>query len=79
MIIRSVVIVNTGGSPVLVNLYVKKSGGTSKHVIASDTSIAAGASLYADAVMTLGSGDELEGDASAGGAECSVFGVEITP
>lgn len=61
-------LVNTSASAVTLNLYVKKSGGTSRRIIPKDYSLAAGAMLDAlDAVqnISLSAGDAVEGDCSA--------------
>lgn len=80
MIVRSVVFVNTTVGAITVNMYIKKSGGVSKYVMAKNYSLPAGERLYMDAVMTLGSGDELEAEASAAASiDCNVFGVLKTP
>lgn len=61
-------LVNTTGGALTVNLYVKKSGGTSRRIAPVNYSLAAGAMLdVLDGVQTLslGAGDAIEGDASA--------------
>lgn len=61
-------LVNTSGSVVTVNVYLKKSGGTSRRIIPKDYSLAAGAMasvLDYGEVVALGAGDLIEGDASS--------------
>jgi hypothetical protein len=56
----------SGGSAYPVNIYVKRSGGTSRRILGRDTSIAAGASLELPDNLTglkLSAGDIIEGDA----------------
>lgn len=61
-------LVNTSGSAVTVNVYVKKSGGTSRRIVPKDYSLAAGAMLSCfepGEVFPLQNGDAVEGDASS--------------
>lgn len=61
-------LVNTSGSAVTVNVYVKKSGGTSRRIVPKDYSLSAGAMasvLDYGEVVALAAGDALEGDASS--------------
>lgn len=64
-------LVNASASVVTLNLYLKKSGGTSRRIVPKDYSLAAGALLdVLDAVQAIGmeTGDAIEGDCSAGTA-----------
>lgn len=62
-IIKSIVLVNTDVAARTINLYVKRS--TSRYISPVALSVAAGASYVSDMVITLSSGDLIEGDASA--------------
>lgn len=76
-------LVNAGASTRTVNLYVKRSGGTSRRVAAKDKSLAAGSdpvifpvSGQALVGLKLSAGDALEGDASAAAeVDYVVFGA----
>lgn len=76
-IVKTVSLVNTGGSAVTVNLYVRP-GATSRRIIEKDYSLAAGKGLYVDnTTIILEAGDLLEGDAStAAVVDFYVGGVE---
>lgn len=62
-----IILVNTDSSTRTANLYVKRSGSTSRRIIAKDHSLAAGATLTVptnDSAIRLSEGDVIEGDAS---------------
>lgn len=63
-IIKSITLVNTNTTAEAVNLYVLKSGGTARRIIPKSTALGPGYSLEFDNVLTLGSGDKLQGDTS---------------
>lgn len=74
---RSIIMVNTSGSTVTVNVYVSIQSATSRRVVAKDLSIAAGASASIDLNLTLSGGDAIEMDSSSAGAiDYVVNGVE---
>jgi hypothetical protein len=66
--VKFVRLVNTTAGALTLNLYLKKSGGTSRRIVPKDYSLAAGAMLdVMDAVQTisLAAGDVMEGDCSS--------------
>ena len=66
--ITHVVLVNTSGGAITVNIYVKRSGSTSRRIIDKDKSIAAGASYWvpiSPSALRLSAADVIEGDASS--------------
>lgn len=66
-VIRSLVLVNTGAGINAVNLYLKRSGGTSRRIIAKDLDLATGVDLAFDcekSMLMLSAGDVIEGDAT---------------
>ena len=66
--ITAVIVCNTSGSAVTVNLYARKGAGTSRRVFDKNYSIPAGESrvLGLDRKVILENGDTLRGDASTG-------------
>jgi len=56
--------VNTHTSALTMYLYVKTSGGTSRHIAPKALSLAAGAAYVYDYTVTLGPGDDIRGYAS---------------
>jgi hypothetical protein len=76
-LIRSVILVNSSGSAVTVNLYAKVSGGSSRRLIPVGFSIPAYTSFEFDSIVTMSAADQLEGDAStASVVDYSISGVE---
>jgi hypothetical protein len=65
-IVKAIRLVNTDTSSRTVNLYFKKSGGTARLISPKDLSIAAWFLFVEDGEITLGSGDKIQGKASAG-------------
>lgn len=66
--VTQIILCNTSGSAVTVNIYVKMSGGTSRRIINKDKSLAAGESYWlpiAPSALRLSAGDLIEGDASS--------------
>jgi hypothetical protein len=63
-IVVNITLVNTDSSARTVNLYYKKSGSTSRRIITKDLSLTAGVSHERKGRLTMGTGDEIEGDAS---------------
>lgn len=77
-LIKTITLVATSASRT-VNIYVKKSGGTSRRIIAKDTPIDLVLERHIQANLTLGAGDVIEGDASAATEiDYCIFGVEQT-
>lgn len=71
-IIRSITLVNTDAGAIVVNLYA-----AGRRIMEKDLSIAAGAFKLIDHVITLGAGDEIEGDAgTAVKVDYVISGVE---
>ena len=62
--IYSIVLVNTTGGAITVNIY-KNASGTSRQIIGGNTSIGANASLVIEQNITLEPNGSIEGDASA--------------
>jgi len=60
-IVQSIVLVNSHTSALVVNLYFKASGGTSRRISPKDYSLAAGAMMEIDKAVTLEAADILEG------------------
>lgn len=58
----NIILVNTNTTSETVNLYFKKSGGTSRRLIPKDTALAASNSLVMDDVVTMAASAVLEGD-----------------
>jgi len=83
-LVKSIRLVNTGGSPVTVNLFVKRGSGSSYRVIPKDLSLAAGAAFIDNDEVALeyvdGSNiDYLRGVASAATTvDCVISGIEKT-
>lgn len=65
--ITAIVLVNATAGAITVNIYVKRSGSTSRRIIAKDYSMAAGASYWVPitTALRLSAGDVIEGDASS--------------
>jgi hypothetical protein len=66
--ITAILLVNTDSASRTVNLYIKRSGGTSRRIAGKDISLAAGGSLNGcdDSMgIRLSNGDLIEGDASS--------------
>jgi hypothetical protein len=61
-IVKSITLVNTNTTHEHVNLYVLKSGGTARRIIPQNMTLNQNYSLVLDTVITLGSGDKLQGD-----------------
>lgn len=61
-IVKSITLVNTNTTSEAVNLYVLKAAGTARRIIPLGTVIPKYGSLEFDNVLTLGSGDKLQGD-----------------
>ncbi len=80
-IVKTMCLVNVAGAIRTVNLYVLRSGGTSRRILPVDASLAASGtdSRWLESVTyTLDAGDKIEGDASV--ATCvdySLFGGEV--
>lgn len=78
-IIKTITLVNTDTVARTMNLYIKKSAGTSRRIIPKDQSLGAGFLLETDQEYTLGAGDAIRGDASAATVvDFTVSGVEET-
>lgn len=78
-IAKSIILVNTNTSSETVNLYYKKSGGTSRRLIPQDTEIPSGYSLTFNLPVTMGSADIIEGDTTtASKVDYVISGVEIS-
>jgi hypothetical protein len=75
-IIKTITLVNTSASAVTTNLYAKP-GATSRRIIPKDLSIPAGGTYIHDVVLTLETGDLIEGDASTAAViDYSISGAE---
>jgi len=73
-IIKSITLVNTGGSSVTVNLYA-----ATRRIIPKDLTLAAGYSLVVDDVITLSAGNIIEGSDGVGtNTDFVISGVEET-
>ena len=78
-VITKLTLVNTGSSPVNVNLYFKASGGTSRRIIPKDMEMQGNGYAMIEEGQTLEAGDLIEGDAtSATTVDYTLSGVEIT-
>jgi hypothetical protein len=82
-IVKSIRLVNTTGSAITVNVYVRRgTGGTSFRVLPKDLSIGAGLAIIDDSEITLegltaaNGEDRIRAIASASGVECVISGVE---
>ncbi len=60
-IVQSIILVNSHSSALVVNIYFKASGGTSRRISPKDYSLAAGAMMEVDKPVTLEAADILEG------------------
>jgi hypothetical protein len=78
----TVVLVATGGAPVTVNLYLKRSGSSSRRIIGKNLSMDPGDCAYVDhegRPFALSPGDLIEGDASsATEVDYTIDGIEQT-
>lgn len=74
-IVNNLRFVNTGGSPVTVNLFFKPSGGSQIRIFDKDKSVAAGKLLIVKPEITMGQGDAIEVTTSAA-IDFVVAGVE---
>jgi hypothetical protein len=63
-ILRSIRLVNTDTVAITVNLYYKRSGGTERHIIPKNLSLAPGTALIDDSEVTMQAQDAIEGVAS---------------
>lgn len=78
-IVKSITVVNSDTVARAVNLYVKRVAGTSRRIVPKDLSLAIGALLEVDRVITLEAGDLIEGDcAAATVADFLISGAENT-
>lgn len=75
-IVKSIRIVNTNTTPVIVNLYFKESGRTERRIAPRDMTIPAGGLAIDDQEITMGSGDKIRGDASAANVEYVISGIQ---
>ncbi len=66
--ITHIILTNTSGGAITVNLYIKRSGSTARRIIDKDKSLAAGASYWVPitSALRLSAGDKIQGDASSG-------------
>ena len=72
-------LVNTDVVARTVNLYLKRSGGTSRRIMPKDMSMNAGDSYEKNSTISLSIGDLLEGDASAATiVDYTITGIERT-
>ena len=77
-IVKTITYVNSTASTIAVNLYVNI-GGTSRRIIPTNMSMAAGALMIFDDELTLAAGNTIEGDASAATSiDYVIEGVEET-
>ena len=77
-VIKTISIAGTG-TPATINLYIKKSGGTSRRIIPMDMALGGTYLLETDEEYTLETGDEIEGDSSvATSIDYSIHGIEET-
>lgn len=80
-VVLTISAVNTDGVARSINLYYKKSAGTSRRIIPMNQPLDAGAEFVTATgfKITMGSGDLIEGDASAAGVvDYVISGVERT-
>lgn len=78
-LITCILLVNATAGAITVNLYKKKSGGTSRRIIDKDLSIAANGSVRVKGGFTLEAAAVIEGDASAAtSVDYVISGVERT-
>ena len=61
-VVLNIILVNTNTTTETVNLYFKKSSGTSRRLIPKDTSLVASNSLVMDDVVTIAASGVIEGD-----------------
>lgn len=77
-VVLNIVLVNTDVAVRAVNLYYKKSGGTSRRLLPQNTALGIGLKLTMEERITMGAGDAIEGDAAAATVvDYVVNGVEI--
>lgn len=78
-IVRNIILVNTGAGVNTVNLYYKKSAGTSRRICPKDLSLATGASAEIEICPNLEAAGVIEGDAStAAEVDYTISGIEHT-
>lgn len=78
-VVLNIVLVNTDASDRAVNLYYKKSAGTSRRLLPVNTLAVAGLKLTMEEKITMGAGDLIEGDAAAANVvDYVISGVERT-
>ena len=78
-VVLGVIMVNTDGVDRAINLYYKKSGGTSRRIMPVNTLVATLTKETMDEKITMGAGDEIEGDAAAATVvDCIINGIERT-
>ena len=78
-IVKNIILVNTGGTAEIVNLYMLKASGTARRLIPKDCSLGAGFQLTMDDEVTLGAGDKIQGDTTtATTVDFTISGVEQT-
>lgn len=76
-IVRTIILVNVSGAAKTTNLYIKKSGGTARRIWEQDFSLADKAQSTFSEILTLATGDKIQGDASAvTSVDYSIFGIE---
>ncbi len=76
-IVKNIRLVNTDTSPRTLNLYFKRSGGTSRRIAPSAMTLGAGSLAIDDQELTMEVGDKVQGDASiASKVDYVISGVE---
>lgn len=76
-VVLSIILVNTDSVDRAVNIYYKKSGGTSRRLIPANTLAIAGRKLTIEEKITMAAGDAIEGDAAVASiVDYDVNGVE---
>ncbi|MBI5387318.1 MAG: hypothetical protein HZA90_21870 [Verrucomicrobia bacterium] len=65
-VVKSIRLVNTDTASRTINLFFKKEGGTARLIMPKDLSVAAGCLVVDSEEVSLGSGDKIQGKASAG-------------
>ena len=78
-IIKTISLVNTNSTAEGVNLYIKKSGQTSRRIVPQDSELGIGYLLETDQEYTLEAADIIEGDAdTVSKVDYTIHGVEET-
>jgi len=78
-IIKSITLVNTNTIIETINLYLLKSGSSARRIIPKDMQLGVGYSLIFDDVLTLGTGDKIQGDTTTGSkVDYTISGTEET-